>query len=113
MKTNYSSIRAVWKTARLTRDPQKPHGYRGNAIVIFGEDGSTRLMSYRTIVARIDADGTFHKRCGVCSDITANHVRMFAREYAPAWLFMFGVGPDGKKHGTFKSNWEALPITGD
>lgn len=113
MKTNYSAIRAVWKTARLTRDPQKPHGYRGNAIVIFGADGATRLMSYSNVVARIDADGTFHKRWDGWTEITGHHIRMFAREYAPAWLFMFGVGADGKRHGTFKSNWLALPITGD
>ena len=112
MKYSYADIRAHWNTVRLTPSSYaKPHSFRGNAIVILDDNGAKRLMSYATIVAEVDADGVFHKRWQGWSVSTARHIRMFAREYAPTWLAMLGVGADGKPHRSFKDNWLALPVT--
>ena len=113
MRINYKDLRKACNCVHLTssRFNAAPHGFRGNAIVILGDDGSRILMSYTTVVAEVDADGVFHKRWQGWSVSTARHIRMFAREYAPAWLSMLGVGADGKRHGSFKENWLTIPIT--
>lgn len=111
MTVSYSNISATRKTVRLTRYDRRPHSFTGNAIVIIDEDGTKRLMSYYTEVARVDPDGSFHKSWDGYSVSTANHVRMFAREYAPKWLARLGMCADGVYRGTFKSNWIAMPLS--
>lgn len=98
------------KVVKLTRFERKPHGFTGNAYAIIEEDGTKRLISYKTEVCRVEADGTFTRLWAGYSVSTANHIRMFAKEYAPRWLARLGMNSKGEYRGTFKSNWLALPV---
>lgn len=99
------------KSFNLTSRYDKPHSFRGNAYAIREEDGTVNLVSYATVVARVTPDGEFHKMWDDWSASTANHIRMFANEYAPEWLNHLGRDEHGKYRGTFKSNWLAMPLS--
>lgn len=104
-------MRKPYNAIPLKTRRTKTGEFSGNAYALKDEDGTIKLVSYYTVVARVTPDGVFHKMWDNWSVSTANHIRMFASEYAPRWLARLGMGEDGVYRGGFKSNWLALPCS--
>lgn len=86
------------RISKLSTRRNKTGKFSGQAYVV-NHGGANHLISYTTEVARVDADGSFHRTWSGWSVSTARHVRLFVAEYCPAM-----VGKTGK------AAWEAMKV---
>ena len=74
--------------------------FSGSACALISKRTPEKLLvSYKTIVAKVGPDGSFHRTWNGWSVSTARHVRMFVAEYCPAMV--------GK---TNKAQWQAMKV---
>lgn len=89
-----------YNIAKLSTRRNKTGKFSGQAYALRSKHTpETLLVSYDTIVAKINPDGSFHRTWSGWSVSTANHVRLFVAEYCPAM-----VGKTGKKA------WETMKV---
>lgn len=89
-----------YNTEKLTCTRNKTGKFTGQAYALVSKHTPEKLLvSYDTIVAKINPDGSFHRTWEGWSVSTARHVRLFVAEYCPAM-----VGKTGK------AAWEAMKV---
>lgn len=89
-----------YNIAKLSTRRNKTGKFTGQAYALVSKHTPEKLLvSYDTIVAKINPDGSFHRTWSGWSVSTARHVRLFVAEYCPAM-----VGKTGK------AAWEAMKV---
>ena len=89
-----------YNTEKLTCTRNKTGKFSGQAYALVSKHTPEKLLvSYDTIVAKINPDGSFHRTWSGWSVSTARHVRLFVAEYCPKM-----VGKTGK------AAWEAMKV---
>ena len=89
-----------YKCVKLSCTRNKTGKFSGSAYALIDKHTPAKLLvSYDTIVAKIEPDGSFHRTWSGWSVSTARHVRLFVAEYCPAMV--------GK---TKKAAWEAMKV---
>lgn len=89
-----------YNTEKLTCTRNKTGKFTGQAYALVSKRTPEKLLvSYDTVVAKINPDGSFHRAWSGWSVSTARHVRLFVAEYCPAMV--------GK---TRKTDWEAMKV---
>lgn len=89
-----------YKCVKLSCTRNKTGKFSGSAYALVDKHTPAKLLvSYDTVVAEINPDGSFHRTWSDWSVSTARHVRLFVAEYCPAM-----VGKTGK------ANWEAMKV---
>ena len=91
---------AEYNTKKLSCTRNKTGKFTGQAYALIDKHTPAKLLvSYNTVVAKINPDGSFHRTWSGWSVSTARHVRLFVAEYCPAMV--------GK---TRKADWEAMKV---
>lgn len=91
---------AEYDTEKLSCTRNKTGKFSGSAYALIDKHTPAKLLvSYDTVVAKIEPDGSFHRTWSGWSVSTARHVRLFVAEYCPAMV--------GK---TNKAQWQAMKV---